>query len=125
MRKQTQNGHAAMNNNDLDAQVAEQVMGWHRLQQTDVGIWWNKDKQQEALISEWHPSTSWADAGRVLEHTNMVKVWCIYQIFINGRWLWAIDRDHTETDAPYVAKAPTGPETICRAALVWAQEQRS
>jgi hypothetical protein len=58
---------------ELDALVAEKVMGWHEAQTTFNGLWWCVEGdgsyfgRRQARVSEWHPSTNIADAWQVVE----------------------------------------------------------
>ena len=110
---------------DLDACVAEHVFEWIKEDRSWHGrpftVFYPKDLPGEANILAWtlddkrwpHYSTSWADAGPLLEVMSCVK---IYHDKRCNDWIcfWS------ETDCK-IAETPQ--LAICRAALVWASER--
>ncbi len=108
---------------ELDAAVAETVMGWRWCEPWKPLIggknphWplsgaWDTGNGYEPT---WHPSTFWADAGRVLEWLRK-QGWEVSICSYADCWIVWADVDakrHSQVEDV----GDTGPEAICRAAL--------
>ena len=57
-----------MTNKEMDALIAERVMGWHRGPSfKGRSEWWYNGEEFEISVREWHPMTDEAQALRALE----------------------------------------------------------
>jgi len=104
---------------ELDALVAEKVMGWRS---DPHGMFWiGKGTHEDTRITPtecpdcltefpaWSPSTSITDGMEVLDHFGDVMKRLLHNKGMNG-WECIIDYDHA-------AQADTAPLAICLAAL--------
>lgn len=128
--------------NSLDAEVAERIMGWHRVEGHPV--WFDGDKfawadddtpaaaewyrsNRDTIVPQWSPTTDMRAAWLVVErmdrfytHDNItlcdrwVKMRAIRECvnFVTTREGWEVKFHTTKWHF-----APTLPEAICRAAL--------
>lgn len=97
---------------ELDALVAEKVMGWQVAPRVvHSGYWATKtveDKWRlQAPVSSWHPSTDWRAAGEVLERMRMPML----QRFSDGSWYCLPNNESVGSSSA------TGPHAISLAAL--------
>lgn len=105
---------------ELDALIAEKVMGWHREFVTDPSSnysFWNyvdADGRGMYTPEEWEPSTSISAAWEVVEklQTLGIKCWMKNYIAIPGWHCVVIGGDFEFEEA-----ADTAPLAICLAAL--------
>ena len=104
---------------ELDALVAEKVMGWRRVDSHDdptLYIW--RTLRGDVSPHYWKPSTDMTAAWQVVERIELLKYRTLEYIPRDGGW-W-IDDNHNH--AVQVC-APTAPLAICRAALATVRAQ--
>lgn len=103
---------------ELDALVAEKVMGWKRLYRVDWhGMDWMWDKKQGALYPEIQTtpqySTSIEAAWEVVGKFTFFYLWRDGKL-LDGQWECKLtEKDERE----FYVVAPTAPHAICLAAL--------
>ncbi len=101
---------------ELDAKVAEEVMGWEIITLGNTDVWaerlvdgWEPKRQN------WNPSTQIADAWLVVE--KMKNDWCNLE-FMCGRYQAKFKTGARVIEYKYYeAQADTAPLAICLAAL--------
>ena len=103
---------------ELDALVAEKVMGYVRATDIMVGTYWRRQEDEASFV--FHPSSDIADAWRVVE--KMKPVWGKFRlsygpnIVVNGKL-----KDGWELEpawcSPICGYGETAPMAICRAAI--------
>ena len=116
---------------ELDALVAEKVMGWEK---NDQGMWVMSRSTENGwkqtiniAASQWRPSTSIKVAWEVMEKMRHLGLYP--GVGVDGdRWeAWVFDTEPVQGDfsAPKVkATAPIAPLAICKAALKAVQNDR-
>jgi hypothetical protein len=98
---------------ELDAMVAEQVMGWVR----EEPRWYNRQGGFESIVDLWQPSVSHNQAFIVVERFSVPKFYVRLCSTVTGRW--RCDIDLCGGDGPTRScSAWTVPLAICRAALL-------
>ena len=98
-----------MTNRELDALVAEKVMGWTSDAVDDSGncvVWLVDDGSWSYDLSEWCPSEDWSCMKEVVEQMRE-KGWAV-RMQIEERGAWAFWMRHY---------ADTLPRAVCEAAL--------
>jgi hypothetical protein len=102
---------------EIDAEVAEKVMGWQR--QPDYNYWMSfppgETLKLHALIATWHPSTDIAVAMDVVAKM-CVDGWSFACTLYEGKLPYASFCRGTAKSSRN-AEAESLPEAICRAAL--------
>lgn len=117
---------------EMDARVAEDVMGWHRNENGGYPCWndaegrfqcgiphtdWEDDEDFHLL--RWHPSESILWAWEVVEKLERDNL-CMTILNDGSCWSVFIYNEHKVTMA--YANADTAPLAICRAALLTVSE---
>lgn len=98
---------------ELDALVAEKVMGWTRCDHRDLedGLWWCRGDGAHIWPADWTPSTDIAAAWQVVERLVALTNWEV-QVFAKRHARYVVHA------SPFVVtEADTAPLAICRAAL--------
>jgi len=102
---------------ELDALVAERVMGWHRRKRNGVEVWVvttdTFDPPVTYPVECWNPSTSIAAAWEVVEKQDD----CLHLKQHGEKGMWEAYFCHNYCEADYLGEADTAPLAICRAAL--------
>lgn len=106
---------------ELDALIAEHVMGWEKVcistkpaeEVTDADWAWIMEGTLQFMVYDWRPSTFWGYAGMVVEkigHEKYINIKCA----MHDGTFWRVG---LYGDDDWVAEAPTAPQAICLAAL--------
>jgi hypothetical protein len=112
---------------ELDAQVAEQVMGWHL--EEGAAYWPNTERvwrdaagRRMGTVAEWSPSTDWGAAGQVVDRFAQKRryLWLSYEAvnYLSGNTAmhWKCTFAAPQR---FQAHGATAPLAICRAALLY------
>jgi len=112
---------------ELDAQVAELVMGWKLgpsyLEPNPVEFFWNTGRAEpndELSINDWNPSTSIQDAWLVVEEVGKRTGYGVeieYPCGEEGTWQVRFEASVAGKWMGGFGEADTAPEAICMAAL--------
>ena len=99
---------------DLDAQVAEKVMGWTVQDDYLRDSHGYYMRSLEGCSADWSPSTSISDAWLVVEEMRKRG----FQVVVRTPAVFSLSRcEISESSSMWTGEADTAPEAICRAAL--------
>lgn len=102
---------------ELDALVAEKVMGWKLSNATDGTEYWDNGKFCGGIWpKEWNPSTNIADAWNVVEKMKSKDYLFSLKNIVKGTFTFSLT-DWGGNCSTYAAEAETAPLAICLAAL--------
>lgn len=117
---------------ELDAHVAESVMGWHLCKCTD----WQIEKWKithlytqrfgsdrtcnccgQLYINVWNPSTNIAAAWEVVEKTDLLSIYHLTNVNVGGWAIVELEGGFENNEDVLVGKCESAPHAICLAAL--------
>lgn len=96
----------------LDTAIAE-MMGWKKAEVIEIPTWFNRKGGFITAVGNWHPSTSWADLGRLVEWMEG-EGWS----FMMYTWTDYNDVKISRASVSVHAFGSTLPEAACRASLL-------